>query len=122
MKKVLVYLFIGLFFSNNVFADTKKTGRCIGYLVSKWEHEGQNSLGIGYNWLMTHADELNITNKINKEQKYCVAPGQDLAPCLKNYSNYEAELYMGMHHGIMLYQEAKFNKAKKAMYDLACSK
>ncbi|MBC8307606.1 MAG: hypothetical protein H8E55_69075 [Pelagibacterales bacterium] len=122
MKKFFVFLFLSLFISQNVYADSKVIGRCIGYLITKMQNEGQSSISkSNLNWMKKHRSEINVVTKISNEQKNCIVPGQPFKHCLSGYTNYEGQLYIEMNHGISQYNQNRYNEAKRALFEMACS-
>ena len=121
MKKFFVFFFLSLFISQNVYAETKVIGRCIGYLMSKFQHEGKSSLGEGgLRWMGNHNSAIQITTKIINEQTNCIVQGQPFKHCLSGYTNYEGQLYIEMNHGVSQYYQIRYNEAKRALFDMAC--
>ena len=121
MKKFILYLFLSLFITQNVYADAIVIGKCIGFFISKIGGDSSSTLTKPISrWLDNNNSSVVILNKINKEQKNCVIPGQLLMPCLSSYSNYDADLYIGMHEGMDLYNKIRYDPGSKALFTKAC--
>ena len=70
MRKFILYIILSLFIAQNVYANAKKTGRCIGYLVSKIEHEGESSITqSNRNWMRANMSAIMAVKKISNERK-----------------------------------------------------
>ena len=122
MRKFILYIILSLFISQNVYSDTKTTGRCIGYLIAKMMNEGQSSLTqSNLKWMRANNNDIQAVNKIQQEQKNCVIPGQPFKHCLSGYSNYDAQLYIEMNHGTTQYSQYRYDQARRALFEMACS-
>lgn len=122
MRKFILYLVLSLFITQNVYADVKGIGRCIGYLTGKIMNEGQSSITqSNLKYMKKNNNHFQAVNKINKEQKNCIIPGKSFNHCLSSYSNYDAQLFIEMNHGFNLYNQARYDEAKKILYEMACS-
>ena len=124
MKKFILYLILSLFITQNVYADVKVIGRCVGYLAQKIATEGKTSITKGnLTFMQRNVNEFTLLNKMhqNISKKNCIVAGQPLEPCLAGYNSYEKELYINMNTGIIYYDRSRYNQAKRAIYEMACS-
>ena len=125
MRKFILYIILSLFIAQNVYSDTRETGRCIGYLVAKMMNEGQSSLTQpNLKWMRANNNDIQTVNKIQKEQKNCIAQvtqGQSYKHCLSGYSNYDAQLYIEMNHGSLQYNQYRYDQARRALIEMVCS-
>ena len=124
MRKFILYIILSLFIAQNVYSDPKE-GRCIGYLVAKMMNEGQSSLTQpNLKWMTANNNNIQVVNKIQQEQKNCLAQvtqGQSYKHCLSGYSNYDAQLYIEMNHGSLQYNQYRYDQARRAIFEMACS-
>lgn len=122
MRKSILYLVLSLFITQNVYADVKVIGRCIGYLVNKGMTEGQSSLTqSNLKWMRANNSIIQAVNKISQEQKNCIVPDQTFEHCLSGYSIYDAQLFTYYYEGLYIFQKYRYDKAARVMNEVACS-
>ena len=122
MRKFILYIILSLFIAQNVYADIKATGRCIGYLTSKMMFEGKSSITqFNLRWMRANNNSIQTVNKIQQEQKNCIIQGQPFKHCLSGYSNYDAQLYIEMNHGISQFNQYRYDQTRRTLFEMACS-
>ena len=123
MRKFILYIILSLFIAQNVYADIKATGRCIGYLTSKMMFEGKSSITqSNLRWMRANNNSIQTVNKIQQEQKNCMLPNQPIEPCLSGYSDYDAQLFTYFNEGLYIFKKDRYDKAARALNEIACGR
>ena len=98
--------------------------RCLGFLATLSFKEGAGARTKGNNsYVSFYNAPYDKIQKIAKETGSCITSPENIAPCLKDYNNYEKKLYTAYMNGMNDYLNARdTGKVEVGIYQATCVK